>query len=537
MERSKNPRVSTVMALTPTPDNSSSNLILSPQQENLNHKKKKKKYKKKKEAKKKILVDSQEENLTDSTQQQQLNVSFDLLSAYSPQHLNQKTKRKYNKKKANENLGDSTQQQNVSPDSSLSSSQHHQKKRNNRPGVRVRGGRIFDSENGKTCHQCRQKTRDLVAACKSKRDEKSCTIKFCHKCLKNRYGENAEEANQLEDWKCPKCRGVCNCSFCMKKKGHQPTGILVHAANANGFGSVSEYLSVSGPVSAMREKRKSSDENAESTHHQGSLKLPGEGKKIKEHKRKNLGNSNMGDNVVEGSNADGTKSKKRIKKRHLEIDLNVAAIEEDIDEKVDGCEKQLNGLGGCQENCVQLENNTQKPCTSSDISLNSTYKEEVNINEVDGGSRKKPKKFQIHKKMASDPIKTQKEIGDKKDPQIGLYDEKSTKLMGTEDETYDKDRSFPACGQNDGKDKLEDKQRAITKCNHKNESDVDVSLPQGINLTTVADIELPAEEFLEFCNAIGKELLSKEVPQVLKPTPGVPFEILASWCNFVHMIS
>ncbi|KAF5181604.1 Cell division cycle-associated 7-like protein [Thalictrum thalictroides] len=536
------------MALSPTPD-SSSNPILSPQLENLNHNKKKKKYKKKE---KRILVESQVENLTDLTQQQQ-NVSNEL-SLSSPQVLNQKKKRKYNKK-AKKNLDesreknllhlvDSTQQQNqnVSPDSS-SSSLHHPKKRNNCPGVRVRGGRIFDSENGKTCHQCRQKTRDLVADCKSQRDEKSCTIKFCHKCLRNRYGENAEEANHLADWKCPKCRGVCNCSFCMKKKGHQPTGILVHTAKAIGFGSVLELLAVSGPekITALREK--------------GSLKLSGEGKKkIKERKRKKLENSNIGDNVFERSNADGTILKKRIKKRHLEIDLNVAASEEDVVEKVDGCEKQLkininkwkrlarvhsgvNVLEGCQDNCVQSENNTEKPCTSSGISLNSTYKEELNIDEVDSGSRKKPKKFHIHKKVASDPIKTQKEIGYRKDPHIVIYDEMST---GRQDETYDENRPFPACDQNGGKDKLEDKQKAITKCKHKNESDVDSSLPQGINLTTVADIELPAEDvlhFLEFCNAFGEELLSKEVPHVLEPAPGVPLEMLASWCNFVHMIS
>lgn len=30
-----------------------------------------------------------------------------------------------------------------------------------------------------------------------------------------RYGEKAEEMEALDDWKCPKCRGICNCSFCM----------------------------------------------------------------------------------------------------------------------------------------------------------------------------------------------------------------------------------------------------------------------------------------------------------------------------------
>lgn len=34
-----------------------------------------------------------------------------------------------------------------------------------------------------------------------------------------------------------------------KKRGHKPTGILVHAAKNSGFSSVSEMLSVGGPDS------------------------------------------------------------------------------------------------------------------------------------------------------------------------------------------------------------------------------------------------------------------------------------------------
>ncbi|XP_073018598.1 uncharacterized protein [Primulina eburnea] len=115
-------------------------------------------------------------------------------------------------------------------------------KRNKSPGVRLMGGRIYDSVNGKTCHQCRQKTRDFVAACTIQRSNKPCPIMFCHKCLLNRYGEKAEEVSALGEWSCPRCRGICNCSICMKKRGHQPTGILVTTAKATGFSSVSEML-------------------------------------------------------------------------------------------------------------------------------------------------------------------------------------------------------------------------------------------------------------------------------------------------------
>ncbi|KAB2001320.1 hypothetical protein ES319_D12G293900v1 [Gossypium barbadense] len=116
------------------------------------------------------------------------------------------------------------------------------RRRNSSPGVRLIHGRIYDSQNGKTCHQCRQKTVDFAASCKTKINGKQCTIHFCHKCLLNRYGEKAEEVALLNDWTCPRCRGICNCSFCMKKRGHQPTGVLVHAAKANGFASVSDML-------------------------------------------------------------------------------------------------------------------------------------------------------------------------------------------------------------------------------------------------------------------------------------------------------
>jgi len=34
-------------------------------------------------------------------------------------------------------------------------------------------------------------------------------------CVEFRYGEKAEEVDLLNDWNCPKCKGICNCSLCM----------------------------------------------------------------------------------------------------------------------------------------------------------------------------------------------------------------------------------------------------------------------------------------------------------------------------------
>lgn len=36
--------------------------------------------------------------------------------------------------------------------------------------------------------KCRQKTMDFSAACKNPRGGKPCVIRFCHKCLLNRFG-------------------------------------------------------------------------------------------------------------------------------------------------------------------------------------------------------------------------------------------------------------------------------------------------------------------------------------------------------------
>ncbi|GKD70404.1 zinc-finger domain of monoamine-oxidase A repressor R1 [Tanacetum coccineum] len=57
-----------------------------------------------------------------------------------------------------------------------------------------------------------------------------------------RYGEKAEDVTLLDQWDCPRCRGVCNCSTCMKKQGHQPTSIV--KAKAGGFTSVSDMIHV-----------------------------------------------------------------------------------------------------------------------------------------------------------------------------------------------------------------------------------------------------------------------------------------------------
>ena len=99
----------------------------------------------------------------------------------------------------------------------------------------------YDSENGTTCHQCRQKTDDLKTICRNT----ACfgvRGQFCGPCLKNRYGEDAKKALMDSNWSCPPCRGICNCSFCMKKRGRRCTGIMIHLAKEQGFNDVKSFL-------------------------------------------------------------------------------------------------------------------------------------------------------------------------------------------------------------------------------------------------------------------------------------------------------
>ncbi|KAJ2713219.1 hypothetical protein H4R19_002359 [Coemansia spiralis] len=104
-------------------------------------------------------------------------------------------------------------------------------------GRRIVGGRVYDSALGSTCHQCRQKTTDRKIACSND----SCTLAMDHKCLLNRYSEDAEALDR-SSWTCPKCRGICNCSFCMKRRGKMPTGQLSTFIKLNGIEAAKEAI-------------------------------------------------------------------------------------------------------------------------------------------------------------------------------------------------------------------------------------------------------------------------------------------------------
>lgn len=56
---------------------------------------------------------------------------------------------------------------------------------------------------------------------------------LCGDCLFMRYGENILEVAKKDEWTCPVCRGLCNCSN-HRIRGWAPTGALYRRAIAEG---------------------------------------------------------------------------------------------------------------------------------------------------------------------------------------------------------------------------------------------------------------------------------------------------------------
>ncbi|EXB97175.1 hypothetical protein L484_008665 [Morus notabilis] len=390
------------------------------------------------------------------------------------------------------------------------------------PRFRVVGSRIYDSVNGRSCHQGRQKTIDFVASCKSKNGEKPCTLHFCHKCLLNRYGEVAKKVDLLDDWKCPKCRGICNCSCCMKKRGHKPTGIMVRAAKAIGFSSASEMILAKGLENLERRvsPRKQGKENSYDKDNDANLntrnsKPISDGKREKKSKReglKEISNANKEDGAC--SNLSSPKKPKvpeGASKKELKTDV--------------------------EDGVVPLVKKKYKKKVSDETSRPSekkAYENEMKTDVEDGSvplEKKKSKKrisdeaSRVSEKTSEKELKT-----DGKDVNVPLEKKKSKKRVSNETsmcpiKPYGKRRKDGEIHKDLGvSNALEDdnananakaavKSREIKKCAmnlEQREVHVDLPLPQGTILTSVWGIDLSpkdmglALQFFEFCTVFGK---------------------------------
>ncbi|KAL7192360.1 hypothetical protein ACSBR2_024236 [Camellia fascicularis] len=374
----------------------------------------------------------------------------------------QNTKNKNKNKNQNKttNTKKKKKQNTTGTESGNNALQNQPGKRKKSPGVRVIHGRIYDSVNGKCCHQCRQKTLDFAVSCKSQSENKQCTFHFCHTCLLNRYGEKAEEMAALGDWKCPKCRGVCNCSQCMKKRGCCPTGRLVHAAKAIGFYSVSEMLQLRNSEEVMEDVGASSENETASEKKELAVAS------TRGHKRRN---SSDGE-----SNPKPLKSSDNKKKSHS-VKLKKLRKSETIN----------NSMDGSKDDTAFTEKRSTKKS-----------KEEKTCRRDDGGQLK-----------------------------IVKSDRQGTKKNHASSITIEDNEAKMTNNKGASKNK---QVNGFQMCQKKNAevrgkvSDVEFPVPQGIELTNVANIDLPAEDighalqFLEFCEAFAKVLdLKKGQPECL----------------------
>ncbi|MQL76019.1 hypothetical protein Taro_008401, partial [Colocasia esculenta] len=377
--------------------------------------------------------------------------------------------------------------------------------------------------------QCRQKTMDFSAACSNERRGKPCTIRFCHKCLRNRYGEKAEEVAAQEGWNCPKCRGICNCSLCMKKKGQQPTGILVHTARATGCSSVSEMLQ----LYQMRPEAKEMDGNANAV----SANLPTPSKFYL------IGCAFGALQQLVASERPQGKEKSRATskvKRKLETKCQTSKPSEEKIEIVDVGKKGKNKISKLKGgNGNSIECNPRKDGTKENVVAKKKLKKDS------GRCQKKDDAVDESGKLSTDHIGKEipkidgktgcsgvmqvcdgsKEKGDlrkgvkeiKKSTKSKQMDIRKVLSDGTGKDVLTKKKKDGAEPEVSQKVRKEYK-RALTAVG--NSPDSAVVLPEATRLTTVAGIDLqvedvgPALQFLEFCSAFGKVLgIKKAQPE------------------------
>ncbi|XWS75439.1 hypothetical protein CRYUN_Cryun01aG0088300 [Craigia yunnanensis] len=411
---------------------------------------------------------------------------------------------------------------------STSVSKMEEEKQTKGNGIRVVGRRIYDSEDGKTCHQCRQKTKDFSAPCKNLKRNKQCCMKYCHKCLLNRYGEKAEEVTLLVDWKCPKCREVCNCSCCMKKKGYKPTGMLVHTAKATGYSSVSELLQAKGPENFGHEKivkdtgdlpkkqkkesmatspRKLGKENSfdgdcdskVNSQNLTSLSNEKKSKKIKREGLKELCNDN-GDHEASLKKT-SLKRPKTLKEASKKIVKgNAKDCVRLSDEKNSKAEVQIDAPSspskGKEAKCAK----SKKAGVLNGVKISKEISKKRESTTCDEESRKKLKSKEksaghfVEEKNPKRQVLESNTISPVKKKKCGVKSEDPGGLNGFEN--YNTNVELKS---------------AIEPCTDK-KFDMDSQLPQGTSLITVAGVDLPpkdvghALQFLEFCAAFGEVL-------------------------------
>ncbi|KAJ9562002.1 hypothetical protein OSB04_007162 [Centaurea solstitialis] len=359
-------------------------------------------------------------------------------------------------------------------------------KRNKSPGVRVIHGRVYDSQNGTTCHQCRQKTCVVSASCTNLARAKPCTLKYCHTCLLNRYGEKAEDVALVAEWKCPRCRDICNCSICMKKRGHQPTGMLVQMAKASGFSSVSDMIHVKGAQNLSPYKKRVKETCASPR----KLASPDEGVIITSPKKpgkENLFDGKIDSNANPSLPAPSNEEKpKKMKQKGLEGMHDGGGV---------------NGVSGAEINNA-LNKKKEKPDMLNKMEKKKHKKIKVEgSKEIDGGN--------VNSGAISKVDGVQKEG---KDIDTSIHDGNEAEEKNVDEGGEDLDGGCDQNANQQAKDKKYSKAKKNTLNLSNNLLEAIIRLPTGSELVTIAGVDLPKEDagnalqFLEFCATFGKIL-------------------------------
>ncbi|XP_076882485.1 uncharacterized protein LOC143530963 [Bidens hawaiensis] len=362
-----------------------------------------------------------------------------------------------------------------------------QQKRNSNPGVRVIRGRIYDSQNGTTCHQCRQKTYAVFASCKNQEKAKPCPIKYCCTCLLNRYGQKVEDVALLDKWDCPKCRGDCNCSICRKKRGQMPTGMVSPMAKAGGFSSVSDMIVAKGDQNVCNYKRVketiASPKKQAATAEAIAIKSP------KKPGKENLfdGKTDLNANPLVSVLLPDEKKPKKVKRKGLEVKPHDNAANDVLEITTNNALNEYNQKKmKTQESKETVEGHVveQKPKKVKrkklEVKPDGNAVIDVSVTEITDDLNKKKKKLKT--KESKETVE-----GNKVKENNIIQDQ-------------------------DANQQLEDNQSLVAKKTTLNLFEFVIPLPAGTELVTIAGVDLPKEDagnalqLLEFCSTFGKAL-------------------------------
>ncbi|KAK6150948.1 hypothetical protein DH2020_015880 [Rehmannia glutinosa] len=356
------------------------------------------------------------------------------------------------------------------------------------PGVRVVGKRIYDSANGKTCHQVWREGR----------------------------GSSYFSGVELPQ--------VQRHLQLQKRKGHQPTGILINTAKANGFSSVSEMLLKgaehlnhervgAGMVVPLKKEvvfspRKRGKENS----FDGKLdsNLP---ESVDKNSKKNT-------SVLNGLVDDNTSSK-RINQGPDKRETKQEEHEDAHDcIKNNGFLSNETGSYGCEKKPKKMKRDRL-----GELSNGKNVKENLRKTSVDGNEKKPKKSRRDGLEEIDDSNEKDLTIAGSTSPtKLEVYNEMSNQgtkeFNGVDFEenvnctvTVTKKNLVGTVENDEQKEEGGNTAKVKNFLKHQGaDFHADIRLPVGTELTSVAGIDVCAEDignalqFLEFCSVFGKAI-------------------------------